>query len=144
MASDLELTEAPALLDELQDSQLVTPDDQLRSSCWSLILGNRFGTLAAIEEARAAAQLVDLVTDPYLRTAFRNVYAYVCGLRAITGGRRNRRRVGGGCQATALGICSPYCALARSIVAIGLRRFDDALQLLATARDDAHELAIVS
>ena len=138
VASDLELPEAPALLAELETSQLATPDDQLRLSCRSLVLGNRFGSLKPLDNAAAAAHLVAAVADPSLCTSFLNVYGYIS---AIAGEYEQATAVVDELSAYAnrmkIAFVLPYCCLTRAVVACGLRQFEEALALLDEARINA-------
>jgi ATP/maltotriose-dependent transcriptional regulator MalT len=79
----LELDEAPALLDEL--AQTASPDNPAelvrlagRRVCFDLI----FGSVRSLEHARRAEQLLGVVSDPFLRCAFRNPYAHSLALNA--------------------------------------------------------------
>jgi DNA-binding NarL/FixJ family response regulator len=144
VASDLELPETPELLSELDRSQLATPDDQLRLSCRSLVVGNRFGSLQALDQAHVAAQLVELVEDPYLRTSFRNVYGYLC---AIAGDYARASdcvdALEGDAARLRLAFVTPYCALTRAVIAIGLRSFETAFECLDDARADGRRIGDV-
>jgi len=137
-AADLEMEEAWPLLERLERTSSGTVDDAVRLALRALLLGTRFGSFGQFERARDASQLVDLVGDPYLRTAFRNVYAYICGQVGEYGealcqlGRLDEEvaRLG-------LGFVRPYALLGRAIVSLGTRDFEGGFHYLDLACDEA-------
>jgi ATP/maltotriose-dependent transcriptional regulator MalT len=138
VATDLELPEAWTLFTQLEASLEDSATDRVRLACQALLLSMRFGSFSAIDTARRASELVDLVADPYLRTSFRNVYAYVC---ALIGDYREAQvqleHLDRDVDEMALGFVRPYSLLAKAVVAHGLREFDTAFTYLDSACDEA-------
>jgi DNA-binding CsgD family transcriptional regulator len=135
---DLELAAAPSLLAQLEETQLNSPDDQLRLAGRSLSLGTRFGNLDGLERAREARQLVSIVDDPYTRTSFLNGYGYVC---AIAGYYDDADDAAGALQTVAtqlrLGFALPYAHLIRAITSLARRDFDGCAEYLDHARGES-------
>jgi len=137
-AADLEMESSWSLLERLERTSSGTVDDEVRLALRALLLGTRFGSFSQFDRARAASQLVDLVTDPYLRTAFRNVYAYICGQVGDYGEALSQlgllddevARMG-------LSFVRPYALLGRAVVSLGTRDFDGGFHYLDLACDEA-------
>jgi DNA-binding CsgD family transcriptional regulator len=137
-ATDLESDDSWRLLRNLERSHDGTAHEQVRLACSALLLSLRFGNFAALSRAGAASELVDLVDDPYLRTAFRNVYGYAC---AIAGhhdvATEQLRLLDDDVDRMRLRFVKPYASLGRAVVSLGLGEFDRAFEQLDIACDDA-------
>jgi len=140
-AIDLELPEAPALLDKLRNSEQTTASDRIEVASRSLMLGARFGSLAALDEARDALQLLPMVRDPVARSSFRNTYAYAC---AIAGDYVDAMAILDELESDAstqrLKFALPYVSCARAVVLAAQRYFDAAKNQLSSAAIEARRL----
>lgn len=137
-AADLEMDEAWPLLERLERTSSGTVDDEVRLALRALLLGTRFGSFGQFRRARAASQLVDLVGDPYLRTAFRNVYAYICGQVGEYGEALNQLgRLDDEVARLGLSFVRPYALLGRAVVSLSTRDFEGGFHYLDLACDDA-------
>jgi len=137
-AIDLELPEAAALLERLRDSEQATATDRIEVASRSLMLGARFGSLAALEEARDALQLLPLVRDPVARSSFRNTYAYAAAIAgeyddALTMLEELERDA----ESQRLKFALPYVSCARAVVFAAQRSFDAAKNELSMAKIEA-------
>jgi ATP/maltotriose-dependent transcriptional regulator MalT len=138
VASDLEMRDAWSMLGELERSAPNSPAEQVRLAYSALLLATRSGTFGSLADARASLELVERVHDPYLTTAFRNVYSYVSAvvgdyeraLEEVEKLEQDARRL-------RLDFVRPYALLARAIVALGLREFEAAFEHLDDACDHA-------
>ena len=101
------------------------------------MLGARLGSLTALDEARAARNVVSLVGDAVARTSFGNTYAYAC---AIAGEYAETERVldelDSDREVRHVAFALPYFDCARAVTLVATRRFDDAFQVLARAADE--------
>ena len=137
-AADLEIEEAWPLLERLERTSSGTADDEVRLALRALLLSTRFGSFTQFERARAASQLVDLVSDPYLRTAFRNVYAYICGQVGEYGEALNQLgRLDDEVARLGLSFVRPYALLGRAVVSLSTRDFEGGFHYLDLACDEA-------
>ena len=75
-AIDLELPEAPHLLDALAPDPELIDQVVIHMGRW-VSLHHRFGTLRSLDEPRRVSRLVHRVRDPMTRCSFRNVYGYI-------------------------------------------------------------------
>jgi ATP/maltotriose-dependent transcriptional regulator MalT len=141
-AIDLELSEAPGLLQGLRESGSVAAADQVEVASRSLMLGARRGSLESLEEARTVLQIVDLLPDAVARTSFRNTYAYAC---AIAGDYEDAlatlAKLEEDAQRQRLLFALPYVCCARAVVYAAQRAFDDALAELTSASLEARRVS---
>ncbi len=129
---DLESPEASALLAQLRESALQTPEDQVELASRSLLLEARLGTLASIEAARAVLQLLPLVADPVVRGSFLNTFGYACALAGeYDESSAALDQLESDAREHRLNFVLAYVGFARAVIAVGERRFDDGFQLLA-------------
>ena len=140
-AIDLELPEAASLLEKLRESEQATASDRIEVASRSLMLGARVGSLAALDEARDALQLLPLVRDPVARASFRNTYAYAC---AIAGDYNDAMATldefESDAQSQLLRFALPYVSCARAVVFAARRSFDAARSELSSATIEARRL----
>jgi ATP/maltotriose-dependent transcriptional regulator MalT len=76
-AIELERGDALSLLSSLATESAVDPTERVIYADRKLAYELHFGTPVDIEGARVARQLLELVSDPVVRTSFRNVFGYV-------------------------------------------------------------------
>lgn len=80
----LERPEAHRLLDELAGSVIGSDaNDQVRMADRQLGVGFRFGYVKGLADSRRAAELVDLVEDPFARCSFLSLHAWALALGAF-------------------------------------------------------------
>jgi LuxR family transcriptional regulator, maltose regulon positive regulatory protein len=137
-AADLELEEAWPLLDRLERSSDGSAEDEVRLALRTLLLSTRFGSFRELERSRSASQLVDLVHDPYLRTAFRNVYGYISAqVGEYAEALEQLARLDDEVARLGLTFVRPYALLGRAMVSLGTRDFEGGFAYLDLACDEA-------
>jgi DNA-binding NarL/FixJ family response regulator len=139
-AIDLELPEAEHLLADAE-RECDTLFDVLNHSAQTLAYGIRRGTIGGLERARALVPLCGRVSDPLMRCSFLNGLSstlavagqYEEGLRItdllLSEARRDR-----------LDFVVSYALATRAICQAGLHDSDQALEVLARAREAARTL----
>jgi ATP/maltotriose-dependent transcriptional regulator MalT len=140
-AIDLELPEAALLLERLRNSAQTTASDRIEVASRSLMLGARFGSLAALDESRDALQLLPLVRDPVATSSFRNTYAYACAIAGdYTDAIAMLDELESDAESQRLRFALPYVRCARAVVFAAQRSFDAAKNELSSATIDARRL----
>ena len=126
-ATELELPETRGLLESLVASvDLSDPREVVRAASSEIAYQLKFGPLVPTR-AEIAAELVDSVVDPLLRSSFRNVYAQCLALSA----RYSEAAVVTQCllddiARNRLDFAEPYALLSAAMAATGMRKWADA------------------
>ena len=76
VAIELERDDAPHLLHDVDSEELIDPTERVIFRTESFRIEIHFNSRVDVEGARATKQLLALVSDPLVRTSFRNVFGY--------------------------------------------------------------------
>jgi len=140
-AIDLELPEAPALLEKLRNSEQASASDRVEVASRSLMLGARFGSLSALDESRDVLQLLPLVRDPVVRSSFRNTYAYASAIAGDYGEALGTlEQLEREAVSQRITFVLPYVSCARAVALAAQRSFDAAQNELSSAAIEARRL----
>ena len=140
-AIELEDKGAEKLLDELANDALTDPVDRVLLADRKLAYETRFGTPVDLNGARSALQLLTVVSDPVVRTSFRNVFGYAL---ASTGHLDEATRLTNeqleDVARCRLEFVRPYALIVHALVAGVRREYETGVALL----DEADELAVAA
>ena len=134
-----ERDEAEIALRELEEMPALEVDDLMRASQGRLQFAMRWGGLTtALQSLVGAIDLVDLSTDPIVRTGFLQTYGTALSLAArYAESSQIAERQTAEAQRFGLEWVLPHALEMRAIADFGLRNFEQALRSLARA----HRLA---
>jgi len=138
-ATELELPEATELLTSLTtDVELTEPREVVRAAGCELSIQLKFGRMGA-SSAEVAAELVDTVSDPLVRTSFRNTYSHFLCLSACY---RDAAMVADALlddvERSRLDFAVPYALVSGALASAGMRKWSAAHRQLDSALAGAH------
>jgi DNA-binding CsgD family transcriptional regulator len=132
----LEMEAAYDLMSDLQDSTAegLDPVEAVRVADKRLALGLRFGAIDCLAAAKAAAELLASVPDPFVRMSFRSTFSCALNLAAEYDAALGvATEMAEDAMMFRVDFALPYASLMRGAALAGLRRFDEAHESL----DDA-------
>jgi LuxR family maltose regulon positive regulatory protein len=137
-ATELEVADAPKRLAELSAASVDEPSDRVMLADRQVGIELRFALPINLDSGRAAAQLLPIVSDPMIRTSFRNVFGYALAasarfeeaLRLMTDQLEDAER----CR---LDFVVPYALINKALVFTGRREYTTAIELLHEADERA-------
>ncbi len=137
---ELEADESRELLDELTAQTRDDSTAQLQVLGKRLTLEARFGKLESVELGLAAADVIDRVDDPLVRTSFRNVVAHTAALSAhYDAATAIALRMLDDAQTHRLKFAIPYARALLGVCYAGRRDFDRAEDEILAAIGSAEE-----
>jgi DNA-binding CsgD family transcriptional regulator len=137
-AAELEVPDAPERLATLANATVEAPADRVVLADRTLGIQTRFALPVNLDIGRAASQLLGHVSDPMIRTSFRNIFGYALAasasfeeaLRLMDDQIEDAQR----CR---IDFAVPYALVTKALVRTGQRQYRNAVQLLDEADDRA-------
>jgi DNA-binding CsgD family transcriptional regulator len=139
-AAALELDMAYELLGELQvrATKGLDPNEAVRTADKHLALGLRFGGISSLAEAKRVSELLPAVPDPFVRCSFRSTFSCALNLAAeYEAALATATEMGRDAGEFRVDFALPYASLMRGAALAGLRRFDQAHDMLGQALGQA-------
>jgi DNA-binding CsgD family transcriptional regulator len=138
-AGALELDEAHDLMRELEaDATGYGPTELVRLVDRQLSLGLRFGYVRHLDDARRIAELVPLVDDPFYRCSFRSMHSWALSLTChYAEASQQAKLLLDDANDYRVDVAIPHAQALLGYAAAGLRKFDQANELLLEAASTA-------
>jgi DNA-binding CsgD family transcriptional regulator len=127
---------AHELLGELQvrATKDLDPNEAVRTADKRLALGLRFGGISSLAEAKRVSELLPAVPDPFVRCSFRSTFSCALNLAAeYEAALATATEMGRDAGEFRVDFALPYSSLMRGAALAGLRRFDEAHEMLGQA-----------